>query len=261
MCHADPIMGGAGEDVRPVEQLSIATGSEQLPAFISRPAGPGPWPAILLISDVFGASAFYQEMAGQLAHLGYLTLVPDFFCRVGPLAEQTLEAAVARSQKLTDDLLIQDVYASIDHLAGRDDVEPKRPGVMGFCMGGTLTMIMAARRGGDIAGGASFYGFPVNRRPAPGRQLSPIDEVAGTSAPLIAFWGEDDANVGMDNVDRWVKAMQEQGKDVSYTIYPNAHHGFMARRAEADVAAADDAWPAMLQFFDKTLRVGSLAGR
>ena len=260
MCHADPIMGGAGEDVRPVEQSSIASGGDSLPVFVSRPDGAGPGPAILLISDVFGASPFYQEMAGRLAHLGYLTIVPDFFFRVGPLAEQTLEAAVARAGKLTDDLLLQDVNAAIDHLGGRNDVEPKRPGVMGFCMGGTLTMIAAARRGRDIAGGASFYGFPVNRRPAPGRALSPIDEVANTSAPLIAFWGDDDTNVGMDNVDRWVKAMQAQGKDFSYTIYPNAHHGFMARRSEADVAAAEDAWPSMLQFFDKTLRVGSLAG-
>lgn len=260
MCHPDPIMGGAGEDVRPVEQFTIGTGNERMPAFISRPAGQDPSPAILIISDVFGASPFYQEMAGRLAHEGYLALLPDLFFRVGALPEQTLDAARARAGKLTDDLLIQDLGASIDHLGGLGEVEPKQPGVMGFCMGGTLVMIMGARRPRDIAAGAIYYGFPVNANPTPTRPISAIDEISEITAPMIGFWGDQDAGVGMDNVARLQREMERLNKDFSSTIYRGAGHGFMARRSEADQAAAEDAWPAMLQFFDKTLRVGSPAG-
>ena len=121
MCHPEPIMGGAGEDVRPVEQVTISAGSERVPAYLSRPAGSGPSPALLLITDVFGASPFYQEMAGRLAHEGYTTLVPDVFHRVGELMEQTLPAAVERAGKLIDDLLVQDLSASIDYLQGRPE--------------------------------------------------------------------------------------------------------------------------------------------
>jgi carboxymethylenebutenolidase len=260
MCHPDAIMGGAGDDVRPVEQITINTGNEQMPAYISRPDS-ATSPAVLLITDVFGASPFYQEMAGQLAHEGYTVLVPDVFHRVGELIERTLPAAVERAGKLIDDLLIQDLGASIDYLQKLPGTEPKPIGCMGFCMGGTLTMIMGARRADDIAAGAIYYGFPVNGRPTPTRPLSAIDEVSKIKAPMIGFWGDQDAGVGMENVDKLQKEMQRLNKDFTCTIYPGAGHGFMARRSEPDTAAAADAWPSMLQFFDKNLRVGSLAGR
>jgi carboxymethylenebutenolidase len=261
MCHPDPIVGGAGEDVRPVETITIRTGNESMPAFLSRPAGDGPSPAILLISDVFGATGFYQEMAGRLAHEGYLTLVPDVFFRVGGLPEQTLDAARARFGKVPDDQMIQDLSASMDALRDRSDVGPKQLGVMGFCLGGTMTMIMGARRPGDVAAGAIYYGFPVNAHPNAMRTVNPIDEVSKITAPMIGFWGDQDAGVGMDNVARLQQEMQRLNKDFTSSIYPGAGHGFMARRSEADTSAAEDAWPAMLQFFDNRLRVGSLAGR
>jgi len=259
MCHPDAIMGGAGEDVEPVEQITITTGGAQMPAYFSRPSGSSPVPGVLLITDIFGCTGFYREMAGRLAHEGYAVIVPDVFCRVGDLAERTLEEAVQRASKLTDDLLIEDLSASIDYLRDREDVAPKRVASMGFCMGGTFTLIMGARRSDAIAAGAIYYGFPVNRHPTPTRPLSAIDEVAQITAPMIGFWGDQDAGVGMDNVEKLRQEMQRLNKDFSCTIYPGAGHGFMGRRSEPDVSAADDAWPAMLQFFDKTLRVGSLA--
>jgi dienelactone hydrolase len=261
MCHPDPIMGGAGEDVRPVETLTIRTGSENMPAFLSRPAGSGPAPAILLISDVFGATPFYQEMAGRLAHEGYLTLVPDVFFRVGGLSEQTLDAARERFGRVSDDLMIQDLCASIDALRDRPDVGPKQVGVMGFCLGGTMTLLMGARRPEHVAAGAIYYGFPVNAHPTPMRSFSAIDEVSKITAPMIGFWGDQDAGVGMENVARLQEEMQRLNKDFTCSIYPGAGHGFMARRTEADTSASEDAWPAMLQFFDNRLRVGSVAGR
>ena len=257
MCHPEAMMGGAGDDVEAVEEVSINTGDEIMPAFFSRPAGSGRVPGVLLITDVFGATGFYREMAGRLAHEGYAVIVPDVFCRVGELAERTLEAAVQRAGKLVDDLLVQDLSACIDYLVGRDDIAPKQVACMGFCMGGTLTLIMGARRPDAIAAGAIYYGFPVNRRPTPERPLSAIDEVAQIQAPMIGFWGDQDAGVGMDNVERLRQEMDRLNKDFSCTIYKDAGHGFMGRRSEADTAAAEDAWPAMLQFFDKTLRVGS----
>jgi carboxymethylenebutenolidase len=259
VCHPEAIMGGAGDDVEPVEEISVNTGAERMPAYLSRPSGTAPAPGVLLITDIFGATGFYREMAGRLAHEGYTTIVPDVFFRVGELQERTLEAAVQRGSKLVDDLLVQDLSASIDYLLEREDVAPKQIASMGFCMGGTFTLIMGARRPDAIAAGAIYYGFPVNRHPTPARPLSAIDEVSKITAPMIGFWGDQDAGVGMDNVERLRQEMERLNKDFSRTIYPGAGHGFMGRRTEADQAAAEDAWPAMLQFFDKTLRVGSLA--
>lgn len=258
MCHPDPIMGGDGEDVRPVERVEVPTGGEQMPGFVAQPEGDTPAPAILIISDIFGASRFYQDMAGQLAHAGYLALLPDLFFRLGRLPEPTIQAAGERAAKLTDAQCLADLNASFEFLQNRSDVEPKQPGVIGFCMGGTLALLTASRRQ-DIGGTAVFYGFPVNRRPSENKPLSPIDEVAGISTPMIGFWGDQDAGVGMENVERLQQEMQRLNKDFACTIYKGAGHAFMARRSEADAEAASDAWPAMLQFFDKTLGVSSVA--
>ena len=97
MCHPEAIMGGAGEDVEPVEKITITTGGERMPAYFSRPSGNSPAPGVLLITDIFGCTGFYREMAGRLAHEGYSVIVPDVFCRVGDLVEQTLEGAVQRA--------------------------------------------------------------------------------------------------------------------------------------------------------------------
>jgi carboxymethylenebutenolidase len=260
MCHPDAIMGGAGEDVRPVEEIEIPVGSERMQAYLSHPAGSGPWPALMLIPDIMGAGPFYQEMAGRLAHEGYLTAVPEIFFRLGPLPEVTLEHALKRNANLTHPDLEAQLSATIDYLQARPDVEPKSIGTLGFCLGGSWVIVMSARRPDDIAGGAIFYGFPVNARPTPSQPISPIDEVATISSPLIGFWGDQDAGVGMDNVERFQREMERQNKDFVCTIYPGAGHAFMSGRTEADSAAEKDAWPNMLQFFDRTLRAGSLAG-
>jgi carboxymethylenebutenolidase len=251
MCHAEPIMGGAGEDVRPVEQVTVSTGSEQMPGYVSRPAGDAAAPAILIISDIFGASPFYQEIAGRLANEGYLALLPDLFFRLGGLEQQSMEAAMARAGRLNEQQTLGDLQAAVAYLLGRPDVQPKSPGMMGFCMGGTYAMLLA-EASPDLGAACVFYGFPVNRRG--GR--SPIDAVERINAPLIGFWGDQDAGVGMENVQRLDQELERLNKDYRILIYPGAGHGFMARRSEADTAAAEDAWPAMLQFFDKNLRLG-----
>lgn len=255
MCHAESIMGGAGEDVRPVEQVTVSTGSEQMPAYISRPEGESAAPAILIISDIFGASPFYQEMAGRLAHEGYFTLLPDLFFRVGGLSATTAEAAMARAGKLNEQQTLGDLQSSISYLLDRRDVEPKNPGVIGFCMGGTYSMLVA-EHSDQIGAACVFYGFPVNRRGG----TSPIDDVEKIACPLIGFWGDQDAGVGIENVQRLDQELQRLNKNYQIAIYPGAGHGFMARRTEADTSAAEDAWPNMLQFFDKNLRVGSITG-
>lgn len=255
MCHAEPIMGGAQENVRPVEQISIGRGSEQLPAFISRPAGNAPSPALLMISDVFGASPFYQQLAGRLAHEGYTVLLPDLFFRIGPLQEQTLDAAILRAARLDTDQTLQDVAVALDYLQHQKGVEPKAVAVTGFCMGGTLTMLIAEHNA-EIGGACVFYGFPVNHRD-PSR--SPIDEVEKIQCPLLGFWGDQDAGVGMENVQRLDRELARLDKNYEIVIYPGAGHGFMARRTPADAAAAEDAWPKMLQFLDRVLRAGPVA--
>ena len=254
MCHPMAIAGGAGDDSRPVERVTIQCGNEQMPAYISEPEGAGPHPAVVIICDIFGAGPFYQDLAGRLAYQGYLALLPDIFHRLGELPEQTMDAARARNTKLSDERAIDDLGKAIEYLQQRSDVAPKQIGLMGFCLGGTLTILMAARNEA-VGAGCIYYGFPVNRNLTANKPFSPVDEVPNIKAPLIGFWGDQDTGVGMDNVRRFEQEMQRYNKAGEIHIYPGAGHGFLARRSEPDMQAANDSWPKMLGFFDKHLRV------
>lgn len=81
-----------------------------------------------------------------------------------------------------------------------------------------------------------------------------IDDINKISSPILGLWGDADAAVGIENVQRFTEEMRRLNKDCEVAIYPGAGRGFMAVRAEADAAAAADAWPKTLQFFDKHLR-------
>lgn len=64
MCHPMPIRGGAGQDVRPVRQVTIATGAEGMPAYVSRPDGRESVPGLVIVSDIYGASHSIRRSPG-----------------------------------------------------------------------------------------------------------------------------------------------------------------------------------------------------
>src|SRR5215472_605243 len=95
MCHPEVLPGTRTPEVTRAEVLIPVGGGESMPAMLATP-DTGPAPSVLVIADVFGRSPFYEDLAARIATAGFEALLPDFFHRVGPLAERTREAAFAR---------------------------------------------------------------------------------------------------------------------------------------------------------------------
>src|SRR5205807_1930822 len=93
MCHPE-VPPGQPEPSVSTREVSIETGAEQMPALRADPDG-GSGAPVLVVSDIFGRSPFYENLAGRLAKAGFTALLPEFFFRQGPLAERTREAAPA----------------------------------------------------------------------------------------------------------------------------------------------------------------------
>ena len=95
MCHPDVPDGRDTPQVQQAEVSIELPSGERMTALMAR-AGSEAAPAVLVVSDIFGRSPFYEDLAARLAATGYHALLPDYFFRQGPLAEHTREAAFAR---------------------------------------------------------------------------------------------------------------------------------------------------------------------
>src|SRR5207249_4376119 len=150
MCHPEVPAGTAAPDVERMEvEIPLIGRRGEMPAMLARPrtgAGAG----VLVICDVFGRSPFYEDLAGRLALAGFTALLPEYFFRQGPLAERTRELAMARREKLDQNQTLVDLEQAIDWLK-LQPFASGRVGTIGFCMGGTFVLDLAAQRD-DLAG-------------------------------------------------------------------------------------------------------------
>jgi len=252
MCHDHcprPISGGEAIDEQTVD-IALSTGS--LPAIVTLPDA-RPAPAILLLHDINGVNDFYRDVARRLAAARYVTLLPDFFFRQGPLADDRRETRTARMQAMEQSTTLMDIESALIWLRHHEHTTGQ-VGSIGFCMGGTLVMLAASRDTAPTAT-VAYYGFPSRER-TPMAPLLPSDEdeAANLQSPLLAFWGTEDAGVGMDNVDRYEAKLERYGKDFDFVRYPGIGHGFLTFDPDApgfDQSA--DSWDRTLRFLDERL--------
>ncbi len=248
MCHNDcpfPVSGGA-----PITEteLTIASGNASPTAtFVASPEQL-PAPGVLLIHDIHGPNAFYHDLARRLAGAGFMAALPDLFARLEPAANDSREATTTRGRQLDQGQGLEDIRATLAWLQHQEQGTGK-VGTIGFCMGGTFVMLTAARQPTPDAS-VAFYGFPKRQR-TPNNPVVPSDEseVMALASPLLAFWGEKDNGVGMDNVEEYRTEVTRHRKAHDFIVYPDVGHGFLTFDPEADAyAASQDAWARTLEF-------------
>src|SRR5438105_4656143 len=137
--------------------------SEQTPLSIHEPDGP-PKGGIVVIQEAFGVNDHIEDVAGRFAAEGWLAVAPHLFHRTGDpkLGYGDLSVVMPHMQALTADGVLADIDAALDHLV-RANIPPERTGVVGFCMGGTITLVTAARRAGSNRRGRTWHGHVTSR--------------------------------------------------------------------------------------------------
>jgi carboxymethylenebutenolidase len=250
MCHPEVPAGTPLPDV-PAEEVSIDVGAgDRMPGLLALPERT-PAPAVLVVNDVFGRVAFYEHLAHRLAQAGFVALDPEFFFREGPLPEQTREAAMARRPKLNEKRTLADLGRALDWLKRRPDVDGKL-GTIGFCMGGTFVLDLAAIRT-DLAATVSYYGFPASSTPPPNDRPAPLEVADRMRGPILGHWGDQDTGVGMDNVEKLRAKLQARGTTHDFEVYPGLGHGFLKAYLEDEstpgYAQACASWTRTIAFY------------
>lgn len=222
MCHPEVPVGVAPPDVRTEEVAISLPGGERMPALLALPEAT-PAAAVLAINDVFGRSPFYENLSRRLAQAGFVALDPEYFFREGPLADQTREAATERKNRLDESRAVRDLQAAIGWLQARREVREGRIGTIGFCMGGTYVLDLAARRD-DIRASVSYYGFPAAKRAG---LPPPVETAARMRGSILGHWGDQDTGVGMENVEALRRNLERARAAHEFHIYPGLGHGFL----------------------------------
>lgn len=240
--------------VREEERRVRADDGVALREFIAQPATGFRGGAVLIIHDIWGYTDFYKDLARRITEHGHAAALVDFFGRQGDLPEsmrapertgstpQAQARAGERAQQLSDERFTADMQTAVDDLRARGAA---RVAAWGFCMGGRLAYVAAARVRG-LAGVVGFYGFPQ----APPGRLAPIQIAGEIQIPLLAIYGGADPGIPADQIAAFEQSLHT---DKEFVTYAGAPHGFLRYGAVEHKAAIDDALTRTYGFFSRVL--------
>ncbi len=242
------------------EELEVRTGDGVARAWCFG-SGDGARPAVLMYPDAYGVRPTMKEMAGRLARLGYVVLLPAVFYRAGdypPFDKATVwtdpperERLQKLIQSLTPERLRADAAAYLDALAARRDVREDRVGVTGYCMGGRLSFLTAALHPDRIRAAAAFHpgGLVTDAPESPHR-------LAGRVKASV-YLGIADQDRGATPEQQGALATALAAADVAYTLelYRGRRHGFAVpdHPGAYDPEAAERHWRRLESFLGETL--------
>ncbi len=218
--------------------VSFASSNLQLPGFLARPAGSGPFPALVVIHEAFGLNDDIKSITERLAEQGYIALAVDLFAGrnkvmcmfrlFGGMMLNSLEHAG-----------IQDLKAAMNFLSAQPGVDTQRLGAIGFCMGGSLAIAWSCSDD-RLKAIAPFYS--MNPRPL---------EAVKRACPVVGSYPEKDFTTAAGK--KLEQTLTESNIPNDIKVYPGAGHSFFNAGNNHNPEAADDAWKRVLGFFSQHL--------
>ncbi len=199
--------------------LQIVSADGAFGGYLSLPKDGAGGPGMIIAQEIFGVNAFLRDIADGMADHGFVTFVPDLFWRIEPGIELTdkTETEWKRAFELFNlfnvDKGIDDIQDSITALRGHPQCNGK-VGVMGFCLGGLLATLTAART--DVDAAISYYGVG---------QENKLDEIKGITTPLLMHIAEEDSYVDKD-AQAQIKAAVADNPHITVHSYPGREHAF-----------------------------------
>ncbi len=188
-------------------------------AYVARPAGAGPHPAVVVIQEIFGVNGVMRGICDNLAKEGYVAVCPDLFWRQEPgiqLTDKT-EADWARAFELFNgfnvDLGVEDLKSTLAAARTLEGTNGKA-GTIGYCLGGKLAFLMATRSDADA--NVSYYGVGLDEM---------LGEAGSITKPLLMHIAEKDKFVPPEAQKKILNTLLNQ-PGITLHVYQGVDHAF-----------------------------------
>ena len=212
-------------------------------AFVAQPDDDRKHPGIVLIQEWWGIESHIVDLAQKLAAEGFIVAVPDLYH--GKVATEPNDAQrMVMFIRSNVDKAGKEIIGALETVKAMPNVEPKKLGLMGFCVGGFIAYSVASRYP-DLGAVIPFYGTGYDPTP---------QEVAKVNAPVLAFYGRKDRGVPMQQVQKIERLYKEAGKDYTVKVYDAGHAFVNPDHGMGNEQAATAAWSLAIQFLKEKLR-------
>jgi carboxymethylenebutenolidase len=211
----------------PEIQIAASDGAGRFGAYVANPknkdphaSGVTPAGAVVMIQEIFGVNATMRQLSDWVAEMGFIAVSPDLFWRqeagvqLDPDAGQDQwDKAFALMQGMDQDKAVEDLKATIAHARTMQGANGK-VATMGFCLGGRLAFMTAARTDADA--NVSYYGVGIEGL---------LGEARNIKKPLVLHIAEKDKFVPPEAQKQILDGLKGHGQ-VSCHVYPGVDHAF-----------------------------------
>jgi carboxymethylenebutenolidase len=228
------------------EFVNLPVGDVNLHTWVEYPTGAGKAPVVIVMQHGPGMDDWQRALADQLALQGFIAVAADLYSGLGPNGGdwdsfEGIDAALRAAGKLMPEEAIRRYKAAYEY-GIKLPRSSRKVATVGFCAGGNYSFRFAGEVP-EIDAAVVFYG------------TQPSAEImAKIKAPVLGFYGEDDARV-TSTVEPTVVAMKQLGKSYEPHIYSHATHGFLEFQDLAgNPAATSDSWARTIAFLNQHLK-------
>jgi carboxymethylenebutenolidase len=222
-------------------QFPTGTLQGKTTGFLATPKASEKYSGVIVIHEIWGLVDHIKDVSIRLAREGYVALAVDLF--EGKTLIKLEDGRKLREQ-LTEEKTLADQNGGHAYLKTLKNVNPKRIGTVGFCMGGGLSLLLACHDP-EIAAAVIFYG----------RNPTPIDLVRNVQCPILGNYAGADQAISEADINLLKETLTKYEKTFDIKTYPDASHGFFNDTRESyRPDATKDAWQRVLKFYSKYLK-------
>ncbi len=215
------------------KDITIALPDGQTEAVLITPAGAGPWPGVIYLTDIGGIRPAQRQAASRLCDAGYVVLLPNVFYRVSKvpvmdviMLRQHPEAFQKRiaelTESLTPDALERDAKGYVDYLDKLPDVKAGKLGAVGFCFCGAMALRIAAACPDKVLAAASFHGGHLYVD----KPTSPHLLLPNVKACLLFGHASGDRSMPAEAIKKFDRALKDWGGRYESETYEGSLHGW-----------------------------------
>ena len=249
------------------QTFQVQTPDGEMETFLAMPDGGGPYPPVILYMDIWGMREQLRDIARFVAAEGFACAAPSLYYRMGNthfdhrhpdgktksifiLSEEDRQKMLDYGSQLTDDMVISDTVARIDHLRTIDGVSDGYAGSFGYCMGGRHVVKIAAAQPDVFRATASYHGtFLVSDQPD-----SPHLGAPDIQGEIYFGMGDKDPFTPPDVIETVKQAFDGGPATATYRVHEDTDHGYaIPDRDIYNKTASDEDWNDVFAMFHRML--------